>query len=71
MSSSTVGVHRRSAAVIAEAAVARKAKADAKNTLPAMNVYLGINNPNSNQQRDQITLLTNAQLAAIGGTIGV
>ena len=61
---------RRSDAVVTESATAKQKRKDAKNTLPAMNTYLGIPNPNSTQQRDQITLLTNAALADISGTLG-
>ena len=61
---------RRTAAVKTEVA-AKKAKQNAaKGRLPAMDAYLLVVNPNSNQQRDQLTLLTNAQLDTVRGVIG-
>jgi hypothetical protein len=64
------GAARRSPTAIADAAAKRQKQRDAKTRLPAMDAYLGINNPNSTQQRDQITLLTRAALDTVQGVIG-
>lgn len=58
---------RLTAAVVLQVEAKKAEKDKAKGRLPAMGAYLAINNPNSNQQRDQITLLTNAALETLKG----
>jgi hypothetical protein len=62
--------HKRSPKAVAERTDKIAKQRDAKTRLPAMDEYLGINNPNSTQQRNQITLLTRAALETVQGVIG-
>ena len=63
------GAARRSPAAVAALAAKKSEQVKAKGRLPAMTAYLAINNPNVNQQRDQITLLTNAALETVKGVV--
>ena len=61
------GAARRSPAAAAENAAKKAEQAKARGRLPTLDAYLKINNPNANQQRDQITLLTNAAMETVKG----
>ena len=58
---------RLTPAVVATVEDKKAEREKAKARLPTLDAYLKINNPNSTQQRDQITLLTNAAIETVKG----